>query len=79
MILVYLSISWVVGIYLASRLSLPLVLWGAFALPALSVIWLWKVERRVRLAGWCALFLCLGAMRYAIALPRFVMPQERQL
>jgi competence protein ComEC len=71
MLLTWLSVAWMAGIYLASRIELPLVLWGLVALLPLCVAWLWRRAPRVRLAALCGLFLCLGAARYVAALPRF--------
>jgi competence protein ComEC len=71
MLLTWLSVAWMAGIYLASRLELPLALWGLVALLPLCVAWLWRRVPRVRLVALCGLFLCLGAVRYVAALPRF--------
>ncbi|MBN1936208.1 MAG: ComEC/Rec2 family competence protein [Anaerolineae bacterium] len=71
MILIYLASAWMIGMYCASQWALPLWLWGAVAVPFCSVIVLWKRQPPARLAGWCGLFLCLGALRYLFALPHF--------
>jgi competence protein ComEC len=71
MLLIYLAIAWMAGIYAASRVDLPLGLWGLSALLPLVVAWFWRRVSPVRLAALCGLFLCLGAVRYAAALPRF--------
>ena len=70
MVLIWVSISWMVGIYLAARLQIPLVCWALVALPPIGVAWLWKGEPRVSRAAVCGLFLCLGAIRYSAGLPR---------
>ena len=71
MILIYLSSAWMAGIYLASRLSLPPLLWCSGATLPLSIAWLWRRRVRLRLAALMALFALLGATRYALAVPRF--------
>jgi competence protein ComEC len=71
MLLTYLSIAWMAGIYLGSRVALPFTLWGLTALLPLSVAWLWRQVPHVRLAALCGLVLCLGALRYVVAQPRF--------
>ncbi len=68
--LIYLSIAWIIGIYIASLFYFPLFLWLLLSLLPLSVAWLWR-DGRVRLWAWCGLFVTLGAARYALALPRF--------
>ncbi len=70
MVLIWFSISWMAGIYAASRLQIRLLYWGLVALLPICVAWLWKGEPRVRRAAVCGLFLCLGAIRYVAALPR---------
>lgn len=69
MVLIWLSISWMAGIYAAFRLQVPLVYWGLLAPLPICVAWLWKGEPRMRRAAVCGLFLCLGAMRYLAGLP----------
>ena len=71
MVLIYLSSAWMTGIYLASRLSLPPLLWCSFASLPLSIAWLWRGRVRLRLAALVALFALLGATRYALAVPHF--------
>jgi competence protein ComEC len=67
----YLGIAWLAGIYLASVVDVPgWVPWLAIPLP-LAVSLLWWREWRVRLGGFCALVLLLGALRYDLALPHF--------
>ena len=70
MILVYCSVGWIAGIYLASRAGLGLPGWGlALLLPA-SALWLWRHNPRARLLSLSGLLLVLGAARYVMALPR---------
>lgn len=71
MLLIYLATAWMIGIYCAARWMFPLWLWGVIALPFVALIALWKGRSRVQLASLCGLFLCLGGLRYLIALPRF--------
>ena len=66
----YLSVAWMAGIYLASRIALPVAMWGLVSLLPLSVVWLWRREPRVRLAALCVLFAVLGGLRYSAALAR---------
>jgi competence protein ComEC len=69
-ILVYLSVTWMAGIYGASLVSAPPVVWGLLCVPALAVAWLWRRCPRVRLAALCTLFFLLGGLRYEAAVPR---------
>lgn len=70
MLIVYLTGAWLGGIFLGSLLGqfvdaatlLPL-LWAANSLP-LSIVFLWRRERRIRASALCALFLLLGTIRY---------------
>ena len=71
MVLVYLSVAWMAGIYAASRLGGPAAAWGLLAIPALAVAALWRRRARVRLAACCALLFMLGGLRFRVALPRF--------
>ena len=71
MSLIYFSVAWMVGIYVASQWALPLAMWGLAALVPASVAWVWRRDARARLAALCGLFMLLGAMRYVVALPRF--------
>ena len=57
MLLIYVSIAWMAGVFLASRVTLPLALWGLLALLPLCVSWLWRrSQTRIRLAALCGLF-----------------------
>ena len=71
MVLIYVSAAWALGIYMSSRSDLPVAMWGAAALLCVGIAWLWRRAPRTRLAALCGIFVCLGAMRYAIAQPRF--------
>ena len=69
--LVSLSIAWLAGIALASRLRPPATLLALLALLPLAVFFLWRDDRRVRLAAACGLFLLLGAGRFLLSVPHF--------
>lgn len=71
MTVLYLAVSWLTGIYLASFLQAPgWALQLAVASP-LAITLLWWPDRRVRVGASCALFLLLGALRYQAATPSF--------
>jgi len=71
MILAYLGIAWLLGIYLASVLQVPTeLIWLAAILPAALVI-LWRRERPVRLASTYCLALLLGALRFSVSISQF--------
>jgi len=70
MILLYLGIAWLLGIYLTSLLQVPTeLIWLAAALPVAVVI-LWWRERSIRLGGACCLALLLGALRFRVSIPQ---------
>jgi competence protein ComEC len=69
-LLIYLSVAWMAGVYISSYLNVPVALWGLVSLLPLSVAVLWRHSPRVRLAALCGLFVLLGALRYRWALPR---------
>jgi competence protein ComEC len=69
-LLIYLSVAWMAGIYVSSHLDVPLTLWGLVSLLPLSVAVLWRRHPHVRLAALCGFFVLLGALRYRGALPR---------
>ncbi len=71
MTVLYLAITWLTGIYLASSLRVPGWVLGMMAVLAMGFALLWWREWRARLGGFCALFLLLGVLRYDLALPRF--------
>jgi hypothetical protein len=69
MALVYLSIAWVIGIYLGSRFSLP---WGIVfigLLPLCLIPFLLNYKRQLLLAGFCLLSLFGGCLRFQTSLP----------
>jgi competence protein ComEC len=69
--LIYLSIAWLTGIYLASQLpEFPAAQIGLLTPLPLAVAWLWRKDARLRLGALCALFVLLGALRFALARPR---------
>ena len=71
MLLIYLSVAWMAGIYAAFHLqALPTSAFGLLSTLCLAVAWLWRRTPRLRLAALCALFVFLGALRYRLALPR---------
>lgn len=76
MIIAYLTVAWLLGIYLGSLLGRAFVLpgllpflWITLFLP-LSVAYLWRREPRTRISALCGLFLLLGAIRSLYALHR---------
>ena len=69
--LVYFGLGWGAGIFLASLLQPPAALLALAMVLPLSLFFLWRDSRRVRLLAGCGLFLVLGAGRYMLALPRF--------
>jgi competence protein ComEC len=69
-ILIWVSISWMLGIWAAKRLGAPLASWGILSFLPLSIAWMWRRTPRVRRAAVCGLFVCLGGLRYVLALPR---------
>ncbi len=71
MTLPYLVVAWLSGIYLQSVLSSPAWVLGLATPLLVAIILLWWRQGRVRLGASCALFLLLGALRYASALPTF--------
>jgi competence protein ComEC len=67
--LVYLSIAWVIGIYLGSRFALP---WGFIfigLLPLCLSPFLKKYKKQLLLAGFCLLSLFGGFLRFQASLP----------
>ncbi|MCJ7515486.1 MAG: ComEC family competence protein, partial [Dehalococcoidia bacterium] len=69
MTLAYLSIAWVIGIYLGSRFTLP---WGFIfigLLPLCLIPFLMKYKRQLFLAGFCLLSLFGGFLRFQTSLP----------
>jgi competence protein ComEC len=69
MALVYLSIAWVIGIYLGSRFALP---WGIVfigLIPLCLIPFLLNYKRQLLLAGFCLLSLFGGCLRFQTSLP----------
>jgi competence protein ComEC len=69
MALVYLSVAWVIGIYLGSIFSLP---WGIIfigLLPPCFIPFLSKYKRQLLLVGFCFLSLFGGCLRFQTSLP----------
>ncbi len=69
MTLVYLSIAWVIGIYLGSRFALP---WGLVfigLLPLCLIPFLSNYKRQLLLASFCLLSLFGGCLRFQTSLP----------
>jgi hypothetical protein len=71
MTLPLLVLTWLGGIYFQSVASLPVWALGLGTPLARAIILLWWREGRVRLAASCCLFLLLGALRFAAAIPGF--------
>jgi competence protein ComEC len=64
MALVYLSVAFVLGVYIGSHLPLPLYVALPVAIAAAVVALVWQYDKRVLLCGLCiALFLC-GFLRF---------------
>ncbi len=71
MTLIYLGLSWLVGIALANWLEPPLPSLWLLALPAVAALLLWRREPVPRLIAVCALVLLAGGMRTVWAIPHF--------
>jgi competence protein ComEC len=69
-VLIWVSISWMLGIWAAKSLGAPPASWGILSFLPLSIAWMWRRTPRVRRAAVCVLFFCLGGLRYVLALPR---------
>ena len=69
--LVYLGTGWLIGIWAASSLKLPIELLLIAALFPPIGMWLWRDDRHVRWLWLAALFAVLGGVRYALSLPQF--------
>lgn len=69
MTLIYLSAAWVAGIYLGSKLALPLgvILLGLF--PLCLIPFLSQYRKPLLLAGFCLLALLGGSLRFQSSLP----------
>ncbi len=71
--LVWVAVAWAAGLVTARHWLVPAGIRPASllllcAIPLAAVI-LWRKDRSVRLSGFCALALLLGALRYQVALP----------
>mgnify|MGYP001065412175 CR=1 FL=1 len=69
MTLIYLSLSWVVGIYLGSRVALPAGATLIGLLPLLTIAILYRHKKAVLLAGLCLIALLGGALRFQWSVP----------
>jgi len=69
--LVPFTISWLIGIWLASRIALPMVALGFVAGMALLGVILWRRARGPRWIFILALAVMLGALRYNLTQPHF--------
>jgi competence protein ComEC len=67
--LAYLSIAWVIGIYLGSRLALPWAFIFIGLLPLCLIPFLKNYKRQLFLAGFCLLSLLGGCLRFQTSLP----------
>jgi len=67
--LVYLSLAWLFGIYLASRAAFPAHLFLLISLVPLLALIVGRRHQRVRVLSSLMLSLCLGAARYQVARP----------
>lgn len=76
MTLIYLSIAWIIGILLGSKLTIPwwIIFFGL--VPFCFIPLFLKHKKHLIVAGFCLLFLCGGALRYQTSLPRI---DEHQL
>lgn len=69
MALVYLSIAWVIGIYLSSKFALPWATVFVGLLPLCLIPFLLNYKKELLLAGFCLLSLFGGFLRFQISLP----------
>jgi competence protein ComEC len=69
MALVYLSIAWVIGIYLGSKFALPWAIVFIGLLPLCLIPFLLNYKRQLLLAGFCLLALFGGCLRFQTSLP----------
>ena len=67
--LIYLSCSWVVGIYLGSKLNLPLVLIFTGFIPLILLFFLRHQRKLILLIGLCLVALFGGAFCFQSSLP----------
>ncbi|MBC7263784.1 MAG: DNA internalization-related competence protein ComEC/Rec2 [Chloroflexi bacterium] len=71
MTLLHLSLAWLIGIWIGSRLCLPPQYLAAIAVFVLLVTVFLRRHTRLQLSSLCALTLLLGALRYSTAVPHF--------
>ena len=69
MTLIYLSAAWVAGIYLGSRIALPLGIIFSGLLPLCLIPFFSRYRRLLLLAGFCLLALLGGSLRFQSNLP----------
>lgn len=69
MLLVYISISFLVGIVAASVAALPPIVWAIWLALPLASLYFFR-DSFLRQVNFCALALLLGALRYATAIPQ---------
>ena len=69
MLLVYVSISFALGILAASNLRLPFEVWTLWLVLPLASLTIFR-DKLLRRANFCALAFLLGAMRYTAAIPQ---------
>jgi len=69
--LIPITLAWLIGIWLASRLALPTLALGAAAGVALLGVVIWRRTQKPRWLFVLALAAILGALRYNLAQPHF--------
>ena len=69
MTIIYWTVSWLTGIWLAATWQLSWLSWVIFCAPGLLLVLLLRRRPTWRLGAICLVFLCLGAFRYLIATP----------
>jgi competence protein ComEC len=70
MALVYLSSAWVVGIYLGSKITLPIGIIAIGLLPLCLIPFLPRYKKSLLLAGFCLFALLGGTLRYQPTIPK---------
>ena len=69
-IFLYLSLSFILGVALASLLSdMPISFYLIVFCFSLTIILVWRREQKIRIIGFCILFLILGMIRFFLSLP----------
>ncbi|MBM3142769.1 MAG: DNA internalization-related competence protein ComEC/Rec2 [Chloroflexi bacterium] len=69
MTLIYLSAAWVAGIYLGSKIALPIGIICLGLLPLCLIPFLRRYKKHLLLAGFCLLVLFGGCLRFQSSLP----------